>query len=95
MRGEPVKTETFKKHFEWKLRMMQQRKIDFPETWDSVQKERTNDVKMTVLTEVVGRLAKAVNAHDDGEITDQLIKLAATAAFWATDDESEVVDERK
>ena len=88
-------TKTFVTQFERKLQQMQQRKRAFPETWANVQKDRTNDVKMTVLTEVVGRLAKAVNAHDDGEITDQLIKLAATAAFWATDDESEVVDERK
>ena len=88
-------TKTFLTQFERKLQQMQQRKRTFPETWDIAQKERTNDVKMTVLTEVVGRLAQAVNAHDDGEIDKQLIDLAATAAFWATDDESEELDERK
>ena len=92
MRGEPVTTKTFVTQFERKLQQMQQRKRVFPETWANVQKDRTNDVKMTVLTEVVGRLAQAVNAQDDGAINKQLIDLAATAGFWATDDESEVVD---
>ena len=90
-----MKTETFMKQLERKLQQMQLRKSDYPTVWRTIEKERTNDVKMTVMAEGFGRLAQAVNAHEDSEIDRQLINLAAAAAFWATDDESEAVDERK
>ena len=90
-----MKTETFMSLVETKLLQMQQRKNDYPTVWRTIEKERTNDVKMTVMAEGFGRLAQAVNAHDDSEIDRQLINLAAAAAFWATDDESEEVDECK
>ena len=58
MRGEPVTTKTFMKQLERKLQQMQLRKSDYPTVWRTIEKERTNDVKMTVMAEGFGRLRK-------------------------------------